>query len=491
MSTRIRRPSRTGRLPALGLAMTIFIAGIVYVAYNANRSLPLQSRYSITVNVPNADKLAATNDVRIAGIRVGQVAKVDAITPAGGGAPYARAELKLKRSDAPLPADTRVKVRPASILGTTYVDLEPGTGSQMVPDGGALPLSHAQSTVDLTDLLDVFDRSTARATQQALTSLGEGLAGRGSALNSSLGSLNRLLPPVGRVSATLAAPDTRLPASIDGYDAFVRALAPVSNPLSGLLRGGAQTFGALRDAGSALGNTIDAASPAERATTSGLTRLQPALDRLSTLVTDLRAPVALLPTALRRGSAAVTAGVSPLRALPTLADHLGGTLTSLGSLSRDPATSGALRKLREMSDSALVTLNALTPAQVQCNVISLFAQSFGTAYGSVGFGQGPPMAFIGEKHLGSVGESLQNPAPSSGMAINVNPHENYQECESGNEPYPYGSLPVFNGPGKPILGNPPGLQSNHTLDSYPPEGVHALAAAAHLLPTMPAGEKLP
>ena len=66
-----------------------------------------------------------------------------------------------------------------------------------------------------------------------------------------------------------------------------------------------------------------------------------------------------------------------------------------------------------------------------------------------------------------------------------------EQFESGNEPYPYGSLPVFNGPGKPILGNPPGLQSNKTLDSYPPDGVHALAAAADLLPTMPPGEKIP
>lgn len=470
--------------PLLGVGVGLAALVILYVAFNANRSLPFREVYRVVVELPDASKLAPTNDVRVAGVRVGQVREVEAV-PAGAGRPArARISLDLQPDVGPLPSDSVVKVRPASVLGTNYLDLVPGTGGETVPPGGTLPWGRSRSTVELPDLLDVFDRSTARSTRQALTSLGRATAGRGVALNPALASLAHLLAPLEEVAETLHAPSTRLARLVGSYRWFIDGLEPAAPELASLFGRGARTFAALGSEREALGAAIDAAAPAERSITSGLVRLQPALDGLAALTTDLRPAARILPGALDAASTTVAAGVRPLRLLPPLTGDLRELLGALGRLSRRPVSSGALRKLTDAWRELMPTLNRVVPAQVQCNVVSLFAQSFGTAYGTTGFGMGPPMAHIAEKHLGSVGESLQNAAPSPGLAVNVNPNENYDECESGNEPYPYAALPVFNGPGEPLLGNPPGLQDNETLDTYPPEGVHDLARGVGLLPTL-------
>jgi virulence factor Mce-like protein len=470
--------------PLLGAVLVLAVVGTVYVAFNANRSLPFRSSHHLTVELRNAAKLAPTNDVRIGGVRVGQVADVDAVAGGGRRPPVARVRIDLDTSVEPLPVDTTVKVRPASILGTNYLDLIPGRRSETVPWGGRLALSRSRSTVELTDLLNVFDRATARSVQSAITSVGGGLAGRGAALNRTLTYLTRLMAPLRRLGQTLSSPRARLARFVRAYDSFATTLAPVAGKLSAMLDGGATTFAAVAQENRALGDAIDATPSAELATTTALASLHPALTGLADLAADLQDPVGRLPAALSHANGAVSAGVEPLQELPGVTSRLGTTLATLGRVSREPATSGALRKLADLVTAGNVSLEHIVPGQVQCNIISLFAQSFGTAYGTVGFGQGPPMAFIGEKHLGSIGESLQNASPSSGIAINGNPHENYQECESGNEIYPYAALPVFNGPGKPLLGNPPGLQSNKTLDTYPPEGVHELGRRAGLLPLL-------
>ncbi len=287
------------------------------------------------------------------------------------------------------------------------------------------------------------------------------------------------------MSSAAASPRARLGAFVEGYDAFARGLAPASAELAEAASGGARTFGALARVRPELGAAIEAAPGAFRATTVALNRLQPGLDGLAEVVGDLRKPAALLRPGLKAGGDALVAGAPALRALPTFTDDLAPVTSELGVVANDPGSVGALRKLHDAFAEALPSLEEIVPAQVQCNALSLFAQSFGTAYGATGFAEGPPVAFIGEKHLGSVGESLQAAVPSPGTAINIDPNENYRECESGNEPYPEPPIPVFNNPAAPVrLGNPPGLQDNHTLDTYAPDGVHERARRVGLLPTL-------
>jgi hypothetical protein len=146
---------------------------------------------------------------------------------------------------------------------------------------------------------------------------------------------------------------------------------------------------------------------------------------------------------------------------------------TLQRLSRDPNTAGSLRKLTDLAAASRGALSILVPAQVNCNVISLFTSGFAGVFGTVGTGDGPSLGALYLEDTGAKGENFQNARPSPDAGINPIPNENQSECEAGNEPWT----------GKQQLGNPPGLQSNTTRPTVPPPGVPALAAGAELLTT--------
>ncbi|MEX2195959.1 MAG: MlaD family protein [Thermoleophilaceae bacterium] len=448
------------------------LAVVFYVSYTASRGLPWESSYDVYVELPNATRLTETDAVRIRGVRVGRVSSVTALPPRQGRRAFARVKLSLDPSAGPLPTNTKVRVRQASVLGASYVDLTPGRSSRKVPESGTLPLRPATSPVDLTDLFDVFERSTARHIQSTLGELGAGFAGRGPALNTALASLADLLPPLTRVSHVLAAPDTRLRGFIRGYQSFSGALAPVSRELGGLVAGGSETFGALVSERSALAATIEALPPTESAVTSALTRLQPSLDGLAQLADDLRPAATLLPHALTRLNASLDAGVLPLRQLPPLARRLRTTLATLEDVTRLRSTDGALRKLTDTVRAAGTTLQVLTPAQRACNVIAIWAQYFAESSGTIGMGEGPTFVNLATTTSGAENEAFQNSKPSPNIGINYLPHENANECESGNEPHDGVTQ---------VLSNPPGYQSTRHPDTDPPPGARERARRAGLL----------
>jgi virulence factor Mce-like protein len=475
----LRKPSRRrpGRHYGLvGVISVLALLAAVVISYRANSGLPFQSSYQVFVDVPNANRLNHYADVRIGGIRVGQVQTVSAMPGKGGARPFTRLELALSPSVGRIAADSTVQIRSASVLGATYVDLTPGKGARKLAPGGTLGLSQVASTVQLTDLLDVFDRATARSIRTVLGGLGDGLAARGENFNATIASVAGLAQPLTRVLGAIAAPRAQLASFLRGYEATVGALAPVAAQFGQLVADASTTLGALNSARAGLGQTIDTLPPAESATTTALVHLQPALSALARLTLELRPGADLLPSTLPALNATLTAGVAPLRSLPQFASQLQTTLQVLNAVSLDPAASGALRSLTDAVGAVKTLLDVLTPAQLQCNILGVYGQNFPSVLAGTGFA-GAPLIQVGVTTRGANNEEFQNSSPSSNMHVNANPHENYKECEAGNEPY---------NPNVQLLANPPGLQSNQTEATSPPPGVRALAARAGLL-NAPAG----
>lgn len=453
-----------------GTLAILLVAVVAYIAYTANFGLPWQNRYEVNVEVPNADHLIAGADVRIGGVLVGETLGIRAERATAHSAPYARLTLALSRSVGPLPVDSKVQVRPASVLGLTYVDLYPGRSRQTIPAGGTLPLSHALPYSDLTNLIGTFDRSSARGFQQALAGVAYGVAGRGTALNATIASTSQLLPDLIGVAGELAAPQTRLGYSLRAYETLMAALTPVRVQLGELTANVASTLGALADERPALAGTIEAAPSAESATAIAFTRARPALDQLAELTSDLRPAGVLLPGALGQLNSTLVAGLRPLRAIPGFAGSLGDALTALGGLAHDPAASGSLRKLHDLVVPTNQVLSVLVPEQIYCNVLGPWGQNFGSMWGSLGVGQGPALANLVLTSSGAQGEELQNARPSSNVAMDPLPVENATECQAGNEPWT----------GHQQLNNP-GLTGRESRATAPPPGVTALARKAGLL----------
>lgn len=472
----MRRPRARRRLSErgylwLGVLVTAVTVAIVYVSYTSTSGLPFESTYNIVVDVPNGNRLVSTDQVRIDGVRVGRVKRVEAMP--GQGRPFSRAWLALDSSVDELPTDSQIRIRPSSALGATYVDIVPGGAPTTVADGGRFRLDNSRPTVDLVDLLDVFDRSTSRGIQQSFRGLGEGFAGRGPALNDALAALARMLPSLERSSAVLASPSTRLPDFIRGYASFVAALQPVSPPLARLVGEASDTFGAMAREGRAVGDTIESFPPAERAVTTAFTRASPQLRSLSRLMRDLRGGVRPLRRTLHRTNRALRDAVVPLRGAPRLARDLGDAFDTFRDVGRTPAVDGAIRKIRDMFSASRGLLQVLAPAQVYCNVIGLWGVDFSKLF-TFGGGDAQALGTFGFTSAGAQGSILQNAKPSSDLGVNYLPNENAQECESGHEPSPLG--------GPPRLTNPPGLQSNQVPLTYQPPGARDRAIKAGLQP---------
>lgn len=469
-----RRPHRdpARRHLVLGIGAILVIAVISAISYDALSGLPFEDRAHLTIEVPDAARLHATDEVRIGGVRVGQVGDVRAEPGSGGRAPYARIRLVLDRSVGRIPADSTASVRLASVLGASYVDLSLGHATASVREGGTLDARRAPERVELVDLFRIFDGSARRNFTRAIAGLGDGLAGRGVALNATIHSLRVLSPHLERVMRRLAAPATRLPAFIRGYAAALDALAPAADRLAGVMAGGAVTFAAFDRARGPLAAAIELAPVAEGEATVALRAVQPGLDGLARTARALRPGAAVLPLALARINAALASGAPALRGLPRLSGPLRTVLIALSSLARDPATSGALRKLGELLPSFGLTVSALGEAQRQCNVLALAGQNFGGFVGGIGTGAGPSFWNLGISTHGAQSDGYQAKEHAPDLAVNYTPHENRHECESGNEPDPNG---------KQAIGNPAGLQTNHARRTTPPPGTLALARKAGLL----------
>lgn len=464
----------------VGSVVFVLLVVAVYMSTTAQRGLPFQDAYHVTVEFPNAKRLVATDQVKIAGVMVGTVAKVVAVPPAAGRGAFVRVDLRLGRAVKPLGVDTRTAIVSSSVLGGTSVELAPGDSARTVPEGGTIPLARSAETVQLTDLFDVFDAATVRGIDRTLKEVGTGLAGRGTAINQTLGDLSHLLKPLSTVSRTLASPTADLPRFISSYDRFVAGLAPVATELQTFVANGARTLRAMAGARVPLGQTIAAAPATELAVTDALTRVTPALNDLAQLAVDLRPGAARLPGTLDAVNATLSAGTKPLQQLPDFARRLGQTLDTVRTVSRMPSTDGAVRQLISLVDAAKPTVETLEQAQVFCNVVPVMFRNLAGAVTGLRLGpKGPPTAAFSLTHLGADGEVLQQGKPSRNVGINYQPIENETECEGGNEPS-NGATQSFN--------SPPGPNGHDHVETKPPATSYQYAREAGLL-TPPPGWK--
>src|SRR6202790_4684851 len=163
----------------IGAITTLIVVVAVFLSYNANNGLPFVPTYDLKVELPEASGLQKSNQVRIAGTRVGVVNAMSARQDPTTGRVTAIAELKLEKKVEPLPSDTRAVVQSVSAIGLKYLELEQGTSRQTLRAGATIPVTQAREPVDIDQLFNMFDTKTRVALKQDTNNFGDGLAGRG------------------------------------------------------------------------------------------------------------------------------------------------------------------------------------------------------------------------------------------------------------------------------------------------------------------------
>jgi phospholipid/cholesterol/gamma-HCH transport system substrate-binding protein len=345
------RPPTVGRiLIAVGFAISCFgLALFLWLAFGGTIPLKPES-YRFTVPFEEATQLAVESDVRISGVPVGKVKRVD-LNDEG----YADATIELEPRYAPVPSDTRAILRQKTLLGETYVELSPGNEeSEPLPEDGSLPLAQVSDAVQLDEIFRAFDPETRANFQAWMQGQAAAFRGRGADFSAAIASLD----PFAREA-----------------DRALRLLDSQSEAVSGLVRSGGEVFGALSDRPGQLRGLIVNANAVFETTARRNQDLASAFEVFPTFLRESRATLTRLE-AFAADSDPVVQALQPtareidptVTSLARLSDQLDPFFLGLrGTIDAAPKGSAALRRL--LGEDLPPLLERFDPFLAQLNPI--------------------------------------------------------------------------------------------------------------------------
>ncbi len=169
---------RTLPNPLIGVLLIVVVTVAVGLAFHGE--IPFRDRYNVSAMVKNANDLRPNSVVRIAGVNVGKVVKVEGV---GDGSQAAKITMRIDKGGLPLHEDATMKIRPRIFLeGNFFVDLEPGSPSAPVVDEGhVFPINQASSPVQIDQLVTTLQTDTREDLKRLLGSLSTAYKGGGAA----------------------------------------------------------------------------------------------------------------------------------------------------------------------------------------------------------------------------------------------------------------------------------------------------------------------
>ena len=160
---------------------------LIFLWLSFGGSVPLQPEgYRVTANFPEATQLAQEAEIRISGVKVGKVRKVEADQKSG----LTSAVLEINARYAPLAKDARAILRQKTLLGETYVELAPGSNSRArFRTVASSPRVRWRTRCSSTRSCAPSTPETRERFSTWLDQQGEAALGNGEAINDALGNL--------------------------------------------------------------------------------------------------------------------------------------------------------------------------------------------------------------------------------------------------------------------------------------------------------------
>jgi len=129
----------------IGALVVVIALGFVVFAYS-NTSAGGLSGYPLEARFSSADGIVSGTDVRLHGIKIGDVSSVD-LDPKT----YLAIVHMNVRGNIPLPDDSSIKVTSAGLLGNSYLSIQPGGSLKNLQPGGVI--ANTQGSVDIMGLI--------------------------------------------------------------------------------------------------------------------------------------------------------------------------------------------------------------------------------------------------------------------------------------------------------------------------------------------------
>jgi len=276
-----------------GFALSCFgLLLYLWVAFGGG--FPLKPKgYRFHIRFGEATQLAQQADVRISGVPVGKVVKLEL-----GPGQTTDATVQLDERYAPIPRDSRAILRSKTLLGETFVELTPGHKQDgLLPENGLLPDSQVSKTVELDEIFRSLDPQTRHSFQVWMQSLAQGIDGRGADLNAAFGNLAPFAEDTNTLLVQLDQQQQAVQQLIRNTGFVFDALSRRSGQLTGLIASSNTVFGTIADRNQELQDTFKAFPTFERESSLTLNRLNRFTREVNPIITQLR-PVArqLSPT---------------------------------------------------------------------------------------------------------------------------------------------------------------------------------------------------
>ena len=271
----------------VGLIALIVLALVSF--FGLTKANPFASPYKLTALFRDANNLQQGSPVRIAGVEVGKVKKVEPLREGRG---MARVEMEIEDKGLPIHTDATLKVRPRIFLeGNFFVDLQPGSPSAPIQDDDARPISPDQTAapVQFGDVLSALQADTRTDLQVFLKEYSEGLEGKGArGFNEALRNGAPAFRSLALVNqAALGREPTKdLQRLLKGQQRTFSALAADEGALKGLVTNLNVTAGALAREDAALEASLPALRDTLRAGHPALASLNNSLPSLRAFATD-------------------------------------------------------------------------------------------------------------------------------------------------------------------------------------------------------------
>ena len=283
-----KNPPSIGRIAAM-VGFTLSVAALLMFLWTAfGGTLPLRPQgYRFKAAFPEASLLVKEADVRMAGVNIGKVKTKEL----GEGGRTTLVEMEIDHRFAPIGRDAHAILRQKSLLGETYVEITPGSPDATdLADGGTLPQSQVDDTVQLDEVFRVFDPETRGHSSSGCTRRGIVTAGLRARLQRLARQRGAVLQGGADLLRPLAEQEVALRRVFRDTGRVFNAVSREDGQLRGLITNGDATFGALASRDDALAETFEIFPTFLRETRSTVRRLEAFARNTDPLVRDLREP---------------------------------------------------------------------------------------------------------------------------------------------------------------------------------------------------------
>lgn len=242
----------------IGFVSIALIAAGTYGAFSIQKIPAVRRAFEVQAEFVDASGVVPENQVRVAGIKVGTVTKVEL----AGDRVLISMDIE---NGTEIPDDAGAEIKLATLLGTKFIQLDARGGAPYLEDGDLIPLERTDVPYEIyraanegTDVLEELDGPALNALIQELTTLTaevqdevgvalEGLTELGSGLNDRTEDFGKLVSGAEELTGFLSEEGTQLTRLIDSSNAVLGTLASQREEIQSLLEGVKQMSGELGD----------------------------------------------------------------------------------------------------------------------------------------------------------------------------------------------------------------------------------------------------